>query len=73
MTVLNVPADEDAQRKIVALIFDQAGAFADRGLPRRRGCGSAELCDSGAAIVSAEAPRVRPRPICRAIVDRRSE
>jgi hypothetical protein len=46
----------------------QAGAAVDRGLPRRRG-GAAVL--SGAAGSNALRPP-RPRPICFAIVERRS-
>ena len=56
-----------------AAVTDQL--LAVRGRPRRLGRdgGAVSATGSGTVVVSADAPRVRPRPSSNANVDRRSE
>lgn len=58
---------------LYAAVTDQL--LAVRGRPRRLGLGGGvvSVTASGTAVVSADPPRVRPRPNSSANVDRRSE
>ena len=61
------------REKLYAAVTDQL--LAVRGRPRRLGLdgGAVAATASGTVVVSADAPRVRPRPSSSANVDRRSE